>query len=73
MPTFDDDRALVLREVNRRLERIAEDPGDLRRVLEGLARVLELLSSLIPRAVQGRGRLEWREEPQEPQEDVPPE
>ena len=70
MPTFDDDRALVLREVNRRLERIAEDPGDLRRVLEGLARVLELLSSLIPRTVQGRGRLEWREEPQE---DVPPE
>lgn len=62
-PPFKSEHERITRELGRTLLRTSEDPGDLSRVLRGLAAVLELLASLVPPARSRRARLEWKEEP----------
>ena len=50
------------RELTRLLRRISEDPGDIRRLLQGLARALELGAERIPAAEEGDRVLVWRSE-----------
>ena len=68
-PPFESEHERITRELGRTLLRTSEDPGDLSRVLRGLASVLELLASLVPPARPGRARLEWRDDPNPPEND----
>ncbi len=52
----------IERELTRILSRSSEDPGDIRRLLQGLARALELVAARIPAAKEGDRVLVWRSE-----------
>lgn len=49
----------VERQITRILTRVSEDPGDVRRLLEGLAAALELVAERIPAAKEGDQELVW--------------
>ena len=50
------------RQITRILLRSSEDPGDVRRLLQGLARALELVAARIPIAKEGDRALVWTNE-----------
>ena len=49
----------VERQITKILIRISEDPGDVRRLLAGLAAALELVAERIPPAKEGDHELVW--------------
>ena len=57
-----DDPDYLDREMARILSRVSEDPGDLRRLLLGLAETLELVAARIPPVKEGDRRLVWTSE-----------
>ena len=57
-----DDPDYINRELARVLTRISEDPGDVRRLLKGLATAPELVSKRIPPEKEGDKVLLWRNE-----------
>ncbi len=60
-----DDPDYLDREVARILLRAAEDPGDVRRLLERLAAALELAAARVPVPEEGDRFLVWRRDKQE--------
>ena len=61
-PPHTDDPDYLDRETTKVLIRACEDPGDVRRLLECLAAVLDLMAERIPRAEKGHRRLVWQED-----------
>lgn len=57
-----DDPDYLDREIVRILKRASEDPGDVRRFLQGLAEALELTAARVPVPKEGDRFLEWRRE-----------
>lgn len=57
-----DDPDYLDREITRILARAGEDPGDVRRLLEGLATALELTAARVPVPEEGERFLRWRRE-----------
>jgi hypothetical protein len=55
-----DDPDYLDREITRILLRAAEDPGDVRRLLERLAATLELAAARVPVPEEGDRFLAWR-------------
>jgi len=63
-PSFDDPE-IIRRDLTRLFLRLSEDPGDLRRTLEGLGEALNLVATQIPLAEPGDKRLLWKRGPEE--------
>ena len=61
-PPATDDPDYLDRETAGTLVRLSEDPGDVRRLLLGLAEILGLTAQRIPPAERGHRRLSWEEE-----------
>ncbi len=61
-PPATDDPDYLDRETTKTLARLSEDPGDVRRLLLGLADVLGLTAARIPPAEKGNRRLVWEED-----------
>ena len=57
-----DDPDYLDREIGRILARAADDPGDVRRLLEGLAAALQLTAARVPIPEEGERSLVWRKE-----------
>ncbi len=57
-----DDPDYLNREIVRILKRASEDPGDVRRLLRGLAEALELTAARVPVPEEGDRFLVWRGE-----------
>lgn len=61
-PPATDDPDYMDRETTKTLTRLSEDPGDVRRLLLGLADVLGLTAARVPPAKERSRRLVWEED-----------